>query len=165
MTNDEAIRETGLSEGPGARLSVVSTPAVRTPRPVTNLAKVFGQFAEAQHQVIEQVMALEETLDEERQGTSAALAQLPELKERINWLIASFYEQSQHAAGMEERLNRQTQELDAMKTTMQAMSDAQQHWQANMDQLIDSLLRFRSATPGVARTQDGGSTDLQACAG
>jgi septal ring factor EnvC (AmiA/AmiB activator) len=175
MMNDElAIREAGSNgvgepvvksprlDGPNQRLAVVSAPASRAARPVTNLAKVFGQFAEVQQQVAEQVMALEESFNEERQEVAAAAAQLPELRERINWLIASFYEQSQQNAGMEERLKRQSQELAAVQAAMQSMCEAQRQWQSTVDQIIDVLIRARSASPPVAGTPEGSVASLPA---
>ena len=57
----------------------------RAARPITDLAKVFAQFAQLQHQFGEQVCALEESVGQERKQPAA---QLPELKKQIGWLIS-----------------------------------------------------------------------------
>jgi len=65
--------------------AILEAPSGRAARAVTNLARVFRQFADAQQQVAEQVMTLEESL---------------------NQVIANSQEQSQRNAVLEERLNR-----------------------------------------------------------
>jgi hypothetical protein len=73
------------------RLLVVAPPAIRTRegRPVTSLANVFGRFAEMQHMVVDQVIALEDSVNQQGQQLADLSAQLPDMKERINWLIAT----------------------------------------------------------------------------
>ncbi len=145
MRNDEVatLEPAHRAEIAGQRLALISNPASRSPRTVTNLAKVFGQFADVQQQVAEQVLILEETLSQQRQETAVAAAQLPELKERINWLIAGFYEQSQHNAVIEERCNQQRDDLAKVTATVQTLCETQHHWLGAIDQLIDVLVRAR----------------------
>src|SRR5579872_5023933 len=102
----------------GQRLEVVSRGPNRAARPVTNLAKVFGQFAEVQHQVTEQVLALEESVGQEREVLAATVAQIPDIKERINWLISSFYELGQKDVAIEQRISRQDVEIAAATSTL-----------------------------------------------
>src|SRR4051794_13006585 len=66
------------------KLAVMDPPSQREARPVTNLGKVFGQFAGLQQQIAEQVVSLEESVHHQRQDIASALAELPELRERIN---------------------------------------------------------------------------------
>jgi hypothetical protein len=150
MMNDELTRfeagpvgDTALKslrpDGASQRLTVVS--ALLSPsRPGTNLAKVFGQFVEVQQQVAEQVVALEESFNQERQEAASVTEQVPELWEKINWLVDSFYEQSQHNACLEERFNRQADELSAARYTVESLCEAHQQWQATMDQLIEAVI-------------------------
>jgi hypothetical protein len=167
-------------ENPGIqRLEVVSRAPSRAVRPVTNLAKVFGQFAEVQHQVTEQVLALEESVGQEREMLAATVAQLPDLKERINWLISSFYELGQKDAALDQRLNqqdvrageleerdialeqridRQDVQLATVAANVQALLDGQRRWDSTMDQLIEVLLRARGACPPMAQLAEGKDT-------
>jgi chromosome segregation ATPase len=174
----------GAASLPGSppRLGVVGRTPMRTVRPVTNLAKVFGQFAEVQHQVSEQVLALEESIGQEREALAATVAQLPDLKERINWLISSFYELGQKdvaieqhiarhdaeiasaATGIgeltgreqviEQRVERQQCEIAGVAAAVQALAEGQRRWESAMDQVIEVLLRARSAAPPRAKSAD-----------
>jgi cytochrome P450 len=89
FTRDEGEAPIGFK-----KLAVMSLPRHRDTRSVTNLAKVFGQFAELQQQIAEQVISLEDSIYHQRRDIASAMAQLPELRERIDWLIASVDEQS-----------------------------------------------------------------------
>jgi hypothetical protein len=145
MTNEKLtpLEVSGRGENTSQLLAVVGIGTTRPARPITNLARVFGQFAEVQQQVAEQVIALEESLNQERQDAAAVAAELPELKERINWLIAGYYEQAQVNARVEERINRQHEDLAAVAATVQSLCDSQNQWQGTVDQLIQVLLRAR----------------------
>src|SRR5947209_6978551 len=78
--------ETEVPGGP-KKLAVMNPPTYREPRPVTNLGKVFGQFAELQQQISEQVGALEDSVHNQRQDMASAVAPLRELREALNWVI------------------------------------------------------------------------------
>src|SRR5579859_1216639 len=112
----ESVAAKDEAEFTGAlkKLTIMNPPPHRESRPVTNLGKVFGQFAELQQQIAEQVVALEDSVHHQRQDIASAVAQLPELRERINWLIASFYEQSKKDESVRERLNRHDATLAAL---------------------------------------------------
>jgi hypothetical protein len=58
-------------------------------RSITNLGKVFGQFAELQQQIAEQVVSPEDSVYHQRQDIASAMAQLPELRERIKGMQAA----------------------------------------------------------------------------
>jgi hypothetical protein len=140
--------ETEIPGGP-KKLAVIPPPPHREPRPVTNLGRVFGQFAELQQQIAEQVVALEDSVNHQRQDIASTVSQMPELRERINWLIASFYEQSKKDETVRERLNRHETTLSTLVESARSMQEAQTRWQAAIDEGVNSLLRARAmlATP------------------
>src|SRR3954470_380028 len=125
----------------GKKLAILTMPAIRDTRPITNLGKVFGQFAELQQQIGEQVVALEDSVHHQKQDLAAAMSQLPELRERINWLIASFYEQSKKDETVRDRLSRHDAAIESVTESMQMMRDEnarmcdqQERWQAALDE-------------------------------
>ena len=120
----------------------------REARPITNLGKVFGQFAELQQQIAEQVVALEESVHHQKQDLATAMEELPELRERINWLIASFYEQSKKDESVRDRLNGHDAALATLADTVKAVQETQRHWQTAFDEMIASLLRAKAAMGG-----------------
>src|SRR5438067_3127260 len=129
------------------KISVLPTPAhePRDPRTVTNLGKVFGQFAELQLQIAEQVVVLEDSVHHQKQDLATAIDQLPELRERINWLIASFYEQSKKDESVRDRLNRHDGTIETLVETVRTMQEAQKQWQLAFDEVISGLLRAKAA--------------------
>jgi len=147
ITRDDAEPVGGLK-----KLAVMNPPPHRETRPVTNLGKVFGQFAELQQQIAEQVVSLEESVYHQRQDIATAMAQLPELRERINWLIASFYEQSKKDESVRERLNRHETTLAALLEASRTTQETHARWQAAIDEVVSSLLRAKAllATPESA---------------
>lgn len=135
------------TEGLGTvkKLAILPPPAqVRHTRPVTNLGKVFGQFAELQQQIAEQVVALEDSVHHQKQDVAAAMAQLPELRERINWLIASFYEQSKKDESMREHLARHDTAIEGLVDAVRIMNEQQMRWQTAFDEVIASLVRAKT---------------------
>ena len=98
----------------------------RAMRPITDLAKIFGQFAQLQQQFSEQVCALEESVGAQRQQL---IAQLPELKKQINWLI-------RQDEGVRERFAQNEAEIAALNS----------HWKSTLDQLIELLMKARAET-------------------
>jgi uncharacterized coiled-coil DUF342 family protein len=145
------MTEPSLAEGEAAgvdsKVSVQQPPAYpsRDARPVTNLGKVFGQFAELQQQIAEQVVALEDSVHHQKQDLAMAVSELPELRERINWLVASFYEQSKKDEGVRERISRHDSEIENLNETVRAMRDQQARWEGALDEMIESLKRVRAA--------------------
>src|SRR6478609_9399636 len=99
---------------------------VRSPRAVTNLAKVFGQFAHLQHQVGEQVCALEESVGQQRQEFAADLA---EMKRQIHWLI-------RQDENMQARMARNEADI-------RALSEDNAQWTGTLDQIIELLVKAR----------------------
>jgi regulator of replication initiation timing len=127
---------------------VVSPPAGRAPykegRPVTSLATVFGRFAEMQHLVGDQVVALEDSVQQQGQQLAEVSAQLPDMKERINWLIATYYEDDREMQSMRERLARQEAGLATLTEAVRGLCEAQTQWKQTMDQLLQILGRAQS---------------------
>jgi septal ring factor EnvC (AmiA/AmiB activator) len=129
----------------GRRLTLLPVlPPNREPRPVTNLGKVFGQFAELQQQIGEQVSALEDSVVQQKQDLATAQAQLPELRERINWLIASFYEQKKNDESLRDTLNRHDATLESLADLVVRMQQQQTQWATALDEVIASLIRAKS---------------------
>ena len=135
------------ADGAIKKLTVVppSSHSLRDPRPVTNLGKVFGQFAELQQQIAEHVGALEDSVYHQKQEIAAAVAQLPELRERINWLIASFYEQSKKDEAIRERLGSQDTRLEGVANSVRILELRQAQWESAFDDIIAGLLRAKAA--------------------
>ena len=129
------------------KLAVLPPPMqpARDSRPVTNLGKVFGQFAELQQQIAEQVGALEDSVHLQKQDVATAMAQLPELRERINWLIASFYEQSKKDESVRERLTRHDTAIEGLADNVRVMNEQQERWMTALDEVIGSLVRAKNA--------------------
>jgi hypothetical protein len=123
-----------------ARKLAVIPPPLPRPRPITNLGRIFGQFADLQQQIAEQVVALEESVEQQRQDVAAALSQLPAMRERINWLMASFYEQSHKDALVREKLDRHDSALAALTDTVRAIHEAQMQWQAAVEEILYRLV-------------------------
>jgi len=132
------------------RLLVVSPPAGRAPqkesRPVTSLATVFGRFAEMQHLVGEQVIALEESVELQGQQLTEVAEQLPDMKERINWLIATFYDEDRKEEALRERLSRQEANLAVVTDAVRNLCEAQAQWKHTLDKLFEILGRAQGLT-------------------
>jgi septal ring factor EnvC (AmiA/AmiB activator) len=135
-----------LEPSPFQKLVIVPSQTARDPRPVTGLAKVFGQFTELQHQISGQVSELENSIEEQRQEVSSALSQLPEMRERINWLISSFWEQSKKDDVAREQLARHDASLQTLEETVHSLCAAQAQWKSALEEVIDILLRARAFT-------------------
>lgn len=154
---DRVTGEPPLSEDetPGAanKIAVLPPPAhpARDTRPVTNLGKVFGQFVELQQQITEQVTALEDSVHHQKQDLAAAISQLPELRERINWLIASFYEQSKKDESVRDRLSSHDAAIESLTETVRSLQDQQARWQTAFDEVISSFGRAKAALTPTSR--------------
>jgi hypothetical protein len=135
--------EVGPVAGP-KKLAVMAPPPHRE-RPVTNLGKVFGQFAELQQQIAEQVIALEDSVYQQRQDLAAAMSQMPDIRERINWLIASFYEQSKKDESVREKLNRHDAALATLAEAVRSLHQSQGHWQSAIEDILTGLTRAKAA--------------------
>ncbi len=98
----------------------------RPARPITDLAKIFGQFAQLQHQFSEQVCALESSVGQQRQELAS---DLPELKKKINWLI-------RQDEGVRERFANNEAQIAAINA----------QWKSTLDQLIDLLVKARASS-------------------
>jgi hypothetical protein len=125
------------------KLAIMAPPPHRE-RPVTNLGKVFGQFAELQQQIAEQVVALEDSVYQQRQDLALAMAQMPDVRERINWLIASFYEQSKKDESVREKLNRHDAALATLTEAVRSLHQAQNQWQSAIEDILSKLARTKT---------------------
>jgi hypothetical protein len=127
---------------------MVSPPAGRTAnkdgRPVTNLASVFGRFAEMQHLVCDQVIALDDSVQQPAHQLGDVAAKLPDMKERINWLIGSYYEEDRESQSIRERLARQKAGLATLTAAVRGLCEAQAQWKQTFDQLLQILGRVHS---------------------
>jgi uncharacterized coiled-coil protein SlyX len=124
----------------------------REGRPVTSLAAVFGRFAEMQHLVGDQVIALEDSVQLQGQQLAEVSAQLPDMKERINWLIATYYEDARNTQLFRERLARQEAGLVTLTEAVRGLCEAQAQWKQALDQLLQILGRSQpSLVPAPPR--------------
>jgi hypothetical protein len=156
--------ESADSPGSRQRLLVVSPPSNRAPnkdglnkdgRPITNLASVFSKFAEMQHLVGDQVIVLEESVQQQGQQLAEISAQLPDIKERINWLIASFYDENRETQSTLERLARQEAGLATLAAAVRGLCEAQAQWKQTLDQLLQVLGGARGVTVPAPPTLPG----------
>jgi len=138
------VEDSEVIAGP-KNLAIMAPPAHRE-RPVTNLGRVFGQFAELQQQIAEQVVALEDSVYQQRQDLAQAISQLPDIRDRINWLIASFHEQSKKDESVREKLNRHDAALVTLAEAVRSIHQAQNQWQG----AIEDLLRVLASAKAVA---------------
>jgi hypothetical protein len=113
---------------------------------VTSLATVFGRFAEMQHLVGEQVIALEESVEHQGQQLAEVAEQLPDMKERINWLIATFYDEDRKEEALRERLSRQEANLAVVTDAVRNLCEAQAQWKHTLEQLFEILGRAQGLT-------------------
>jgi chromosome segregation ATPase len=88
------------------RLAVVRTPAREEGRP--NLSAVFEQLTDLQRRFAEQVGVMETDMQQ-------AVSQLPDLKGKVNWLIASLYEQTSAAGSTQEKLEQVAAEVAELR--------------------------------------------------
>jgi chromosome segregation ATPase len=150
-TDEVAEGANAEAETPGMRkLAVLPTPSYAIPRdrPVTNLGKVFGQFAELQQQIAEQVVTLEDSVQNQKADVAVAMAQLPELRERINWLIASFYEQSKKDETVRDRLTRHDAAIDSVLGAVKTIEAQQKTLLSAFDEMANGLARAKAAISG-----------------
>ena len=130
-------------------LAILPTPTpARETRPITNLGKVFGQFADLQQQIGEQVVALELSVHHQKQDVAAAMSQLPELRDRINWLVANFYEQSKQDDTVRDRLDRQEAAIESLAAAVRSMHEENSRWKAAFVEIVDALGRAKAALGG-----------------
>src|SRR4051794_33436503 len=101
---------------------------MRAPRPITDLAKIFGQFALLQHQFGEQVCALEESVGQQRETLAADGA---EMKKKIAWL-------SRQGESVQERIAR-------VEAEVRTLTEATAEWSGTLDQMIALLVKVRSS--------------------
>jgi archaellum component FlaC len=148
--------ETVDASGNRQRLLVVTPPAHRTitqeGRPVSSLATVFGRFAEMQHLVGDQVIALEESVEQQGKQLADVATQLPEIMERVNWLISSYYEEARQAQVLRERLARQDAVLATVTEAVRGLCENQADWKQTLDQLAQVLGRAQSAQVRAPRS-------------
>lgn len=135
--------DSSLVAGP-KKLAVMAPPMHRE-RPVTNLGRVFGQFAELQQQIAEQVVALEDSVYQQRQDLAQAISEMPDMRERINWLIASFYEQSKKDESVREKLSRHDAALATLAKAVRSLHQAQSQWQGAIEDILNALTRAKAA--------------------
>src|SRR5690349_20425835 len=112
MTNANGLPQPAASESEiiESRLTLVNGPdrvfRKDVARVTTNLSNCFRQFLEIQEELGRQFGDLEDALDRQRQQVGANLSDIPELKQKINWLIASLYDQSKRDEEMRQRVGR-----------------------------------------------------------
>lgn len=146
--------EASEPESLGAKkLAVLPAPThIPRERPITNLGKVFGQFAELQQQIAEQVVTLEDSVQNQKADIAAAMAQLPELRERINWLIASFYEQSKKDESVRERLTHHDAAIEDLLRTVKTIEAQQKQLLGAFDEVFSGLARAKASITGAKQS-------------
>lgn len=141
--------EVGDGAGNRQRLLVVSPPADRgvhkDGRSLNGLAAAFGRFAEAEHLMGEQVLALEDSVEQQGRQLTEMAAQLPDMKERINWLIANYYEEDVEAHAIRERLALQEVQLTNLTEAVRGLCETQIQWRQTLEKFLQVLGRVQSA--------------------
>ena len=125
----------------------IVAPEAASPRPAaaSSIATIFAELAGLQQQLVNQVEALEASLGGQRQELANVLAQIPEMREKINWLITSFYEQGKKDEIVRERLDRQDETFSSLTEAVRGLCAVQAHWKSAIDQVIEILQRAQSA--------------------
>ena len=129
------------------KLQVVSARTSRSGKAAkagANLPNVFLQLVELQQRFGEQILTLEESIQQQRQELLSTMGQLPEMKEQINWLIASFYEQGKKDVALRERVGRHETTILNVAKAVRSLCESQARWKAAMDQLAEVLSQARS---------------------
>jgi len=91
------------------------------------------------------VEALEASVGEQRQELAAAITQLPEMKEKINWLITSLYEQGKKDEIVRERLERHDENIASLSEAVRGLCAVEAHWKSAIDQVIEILQQAQVA--------------------
>jgi hypothetical protein len=91
------------------------------------------------------VVALQGSVDQQRQDLAAAMSQLPDIRERINWLMASFDEQSKRDESLRTTLNRHDATLAAMAEAVRSIHQAQSQWQSAVEDILTALTKAKGA--------------------
>src|SRR3954463_1707505 len=89
------------------------------PRPIANLGRIFGEFADLQQQLGAQMMALEESVDSQRQ---ALVEGLPEMKQKINRLMANLFDQNCKDEWILERVGRNESEVAVLEAQVKSLT-------------------------------------------
>src|SRR5262249_42959227 len=89
-----------------APLALVGRPLARELAPTSqlNLSAVSEQLAELQQKLAKQVGVVESSLHRQQEDMDLAVSQIPDLKGKVNWLIASLYEQTSNNSATKERI-------------------------------------------------------------
>jgi len=99
-----------------------------------------------QHLVGDQVIALEESVEQQGRQLAEVTAQLPDIMERVNWLIASYYEEARQAQTLREKLARQEAVLASVAEAVQGLCEDQANWKQTLDQLLQVLGRAQNTS-------------------
>ncbi len=128
------------------KLQVVSrtSRSGRAAKAGANLSNIFLQVVELQQQFGEQMLTLEKGIQQQRQELVNTMGQLPEMKEKINWLIASFYEQGKKDVTLHERIGRHEATILNVAKAVRSLCESQARWKATMDQLAEVLSQAKS---------------------
>ena len=109
-----------------------------------HLSGVFGQLAELQQQLARQILTLEECVQLQRRELADTMGQLPEMKEKINWLVARVYEQDRKDVTLGERVGREETAMVNIASAVRSLCESQARWKATMERLAEVLARARS---------------------
>ena len=115
------------------------------PAAASHIAAIFADLAGLLQQFGQRVEALESSVGEQRQEVSAALTELPEMREKINWLITSFSEQGRKDEIVQERVDRQDESIASLREAVRGLCEVQAHWKSAIDQVIEILQRAQTA--------------------
>ena len=70
---------------------------------------------------------------------------LAEMKQKVNWLIASFYDQGKKDQDVRDRLDRLEAGMASLSDMMRKMCESQAQWRSSMDQVVEILVRARTS--------------------
>ena len=144
------VRVHGTPAGDPAalRLQVVASRSLRSDaasgKAGVNLSDIFVQLSELQQRFGQQIGSLEEGIRQQRQELVNTLDQLPEIREKLNWLIASFYEQGKKEVSLRERVHRQETAIQDIARAVSSICESQARWKAIMEELAGVLERAGS---------------------
>ena len=140
MTDPEGIRIAGSSmaaasqanpAAPKLRLITARKPGRDgMARAGANLPGILAQLVELQQRFAVQMETLEEGIQEQRRELINARGRLPEMKDKINWLIAGHYGQGETEVALREKVGRHETAIQKLAQAVQSLCETEARWQA-----------------------------------
>ncbi len=113
----------------------------------TNFSNSIRQFFELQQRFADHFSGIADSVDAQHPHLIKAAAELPGIKERVNWLIANYYDQGKTNEALGARIERMEGSIASLAEAIRSMSEMQTVWKGTMDQFLEVMLRIRAGAP------------------